>query len=283
MDVAELERKDRKCLIINDKIDEFMKTLEEVKAHLVKVGYNREDMPRIEGFLFGKGLYEGDEFEIEYIDGCHDFYDFKDWFNGEEKTKTPIDWSEFGFGDFIHVEGDLNVIVLGDIYDGKFVGTTGNIVHLFELTNESRPCDEHEIEIIENKLKENGVAFCSDVEEFVPLNKCKECELEKTNDYLKEKLNSDMKDLRKIAESMSKDHPLKDFAMTMTNQLEEIVGAAFKEKVVNSDYIDKLEVDAKEAIENIVANLHSGKLMGKESQSLIDALNVLVELGKMYE
>ena len=260
-----------------------MKTLEEVKAHLVEVGYNREDMPRIEGFLFGKGLYEGDEFEIEYISGDHDFYYFKNWFNGEEHTNTPIDWSEFGFGDFIHVEGDLNVIALGDIYDGKFVGTNGNIVHLFELTNESRPCDEHEIEVIANKLKVNGVAFCGEVEEFVPLNKCKECELEKTKDYLKEKLKYDMKDLRKIAESMSKDNPLKDFAMAMTKDLEKIVYATIERENANSACIDKLEVGAKEAIENIIANLHSGELSGKETKSVIDALNVLVELGKMYE
>lgn len=260
-----------------------MKTLEEVKAHLMKVGYNHEDITRIEGFLFGKGLCEGDAFEIEYIDGDHDFYDFKNWFNGNEHTKTPIDWSEFGFGDFIHVEGDLNVIALGDIYDGKFVGTTENIVHLFELTNESRPCDEHEIETIENKLKENGVTFCGDVEEFVPLNKCKEWELEKTKDYLKEKLHSDMKDLRKIAESMSKDNPLKDFAMAMTKDLEKIVYATTEKENTNSACIDKLEVDAKAAIENIIANLHSGELSDKETKSVLDALNVLVELGKMYE
>lgn len=260
-----------------------MKTLEEVKAHFKNVGYRHQDMPRIEGFLFGKGLYEGDEFEIEYIDGDHDFYDFKDWFNGEEQTKTPIDWSEFGFGDFIHVEGDLNVIVLGDIYDGKFVGTTGNIVHLFELTNESRPCDEREIESIENKLKENGVSFCCNRGEFIPFDKCKECEIEKTKDYLKKKLNADMKDLRKIAESMSKDNPLKDFAMAMTKDLEKIVYATIETDTTNSACIDKLEVDAKAAIENIIASLHSGELSDEETNSVIDALNVLVELGKMYE
>lgn len=260
-----------------------MKTLEEVKAHLVEVGYNHADMPRIEGFLFGKGLYEGDEFEIEYIDGDHDFYDFKDWFNGKEKTKTPIDWSEFGFGDFIHVEKDLDVIALGYIFDGKFVGTTGNIIHVFELTNESRPCDEHEIEIIENKLRENGITFCEGVEEFVPLDMCKECKLEKTNDDWNEKLNSNMKDLRKIAESMSNDNPLKDLAMAVTEELAKIVSETIENVNTNNACIDKLEVDAKEAIENIIANLHSGELSDKEKKSIIDALNVLVELGKMYE
>lgn len=260
-----------------------MKTLEEVKAHLVEVGYNREDMPRIEGFLFGKGLYEGDEFEIEYIDGYHDFYDFKDWFNGEENKKTPIDWSEFGFGDFIHVEKDLNVFVLGDIYDGKFIGTTGNIVHLFALTNESRPCYEHEIEIVENKLKENGVAYCCDEGEFIPFDKCEQCKLERSKDLLEGQLKANMKELRKAAEAMSKDNPLKDFAMSMTKQLEELMGAPIKEEKIDSACIDKLEVDAKGAIENIIANLHSGELSDKETKSVLDALNVLVELGKMYE
>ena len=283
MDIAEFERKDRKCLIINDKIDEFMKTLEEVKAHLLEVGYNSADMPRIEGFLFGKGLYEGDEFEIEYIAGDHDFYDFKNWFNGEEQTKTPIDWNDLGFGDFIHVEGDLNVIALGDICDGKFVGTTGDIVHLFELTNESRPCDEHEIEIIENKLKVNGVTFCGDLEEFVPLNECKECELEKTKDYLKEKLNSDMKDLRKIAESMSKDNPLKDFAMAMTKDLEKIIHATISNEKVHDENLDKLEINAKNAVENIVSSVYANELDPHEKELVLGTLEALVALGNEYE
>ena len=260
-----------------------MKTLEEVKAHLVEVGYNRSDMPRIEGFLFGKGLYEGDEFEIEYISGNHDFYYFKDWFNGEEKTKTPIDWSELGYGDFIHVEEGLNVIALGDIYKGKFVGTSNNGTYVYELTSESRPCDELEIEEVENSLKEKGISYCYDNVDFIPFCKCKECENEKSNDYLKEKLNYDMKDLRKIAESMSKDNPLKDFAMAMTKDLEKIVYATIENENTNSACIDKLEVDAKAAIENIIANLHSGELSDEETNSVIDALNVLVELGKMYE
>ena len=86
-----------------------MKTLEEVKAHLAKEGYNPEDMPRIEGFLFGSGLFEGDEFEIEYMSGTNSFFDFKDWFNGKDEKKSEIDWSEFGFGDFIHVQKGIDV------------------------------------------------------------------------------------------------------------------------------------------------------------------------------
>ena len=110
----------------------------------------------------------GDEFEIEYISGNHDFYYFKDWFNGEEKTKTPIDWSELGYGDFIHVEEGLNVIALGDIYKGKFVGTSNNGTYVYELTSESRPCDELEIEEVENSLKEKGISYCYDNVDFIP-------------------------------------------------------------------------------------------------------------------
>lgn len=260
-----------------------MKTLEEVKAHLAKVGYRHNEIPIIEGFLFGKGLYEGDEFENEYIDGERNFYDFKDWFNGEEQTKTPIDWSEFGFGDYIHVEGDLNVIALGDIHDGKFVGTTGKIVHLFELTNESRPCDEQEIESIDSKLKENGIYFCCIRDEFSPSDKYEECELEKKNDYLKEKLNSDIKELRELVESMSKDSPFKDFAMSITKDLEKIAERFTKSKEKDSADIDKLEVDSKDAIENIVAAIHANELDPHEKELVLGTLEALVVLGNEYE
>lgn len=207
-----------------------MKTLEEVKAHLVEVGYNRADMPRIEGFLFGKGLFEGDEFEIEFMCGERDFYDFKDWFNGEEQEKKPIDWSEFGFGDFIHVEDDLNVFVLSDIYDNTFVGVNGNSIYVFNLTEESRPCDEREIEEVENNLKKAGFSYCYDNGDFIPLDKCKECENGKT-----------------------------------------------------CDCIDKLEVDAKDAVENIVAAIHANELDPHEKELVLGALEALVVLGNEYE
>lgn len=259
-----------------------MKTLAEVKAHFKNVGYRHQDMPRIEGFLFGKGLFEGDEFEIEFMCGERDFYDFKDWFNGEEQEKEPIDWSEFGYGDFIHVEDDLNVFVLSDIYDNTFVGVNGNSIYVFSLTEESRPCDEQEIEEVENNLKKAGFSYCYDNGDFIPFDKCKACENEKSNDCLENKLKLDMVELRKIAESMSKDNPLKDFAMTMTRDLEKIVSTTL-EKGKTCDCVDKLEVDAKDAIENIVAAIHANELDPQEKELVIGALEALVILGHEYE
>lgn len=207
-----------------------MKTLEEVKAHFKNVGYRHQDMPRIEGFLFGKGLFEGDEFEIEFMCGERDFYDFKDWFNGEKQTETPTDWSEFGFGDFIHVEEGLNVIALGDICEGKFVGTTKNGTYVYTLTSESRPCDEKEIEEVEEKLHEHGIVYCYATDVFVPLDKSEECENGKTYDC-----------------------------------------------------VDKLEVDAKDAVENIVAAIHANELDPHEKELVLGTLEALVILGHEYE
>ena len=51
----------------------------------------------------------------------------------------------------------------------------------------------------------------------------------------------------------------------------------------DSAIIDELEIDAKEAIENIIANIHAGTMDEKEKGNVISALKGLVELGKMYE
>ena len=104
-----------------------MKTLDEVKAHLAKVGYRSNEIPVIEGFLFGKGLYEGEEFEVEFIFGDNNFFDFKDWFDSEVKKTSEIDWSEFGFGDFIHVQDGLDVVLLGGIHGGVLLASMGNM------------------------------------------------------------------------------------------------------------------------------------------------------------
>ena len=80
-----------------------MKTLEEVKAHVDKVGYNQLAIQKIEGFLLGNGLL-GEEFEMEYMIGERTFDDFRNWFNSVEAKKQEIDWNEFGLGDFIHIQ-----------------------------------------------------------------------------------------------------------------------------------------------------------------------------------
>ena len=264
-----------------------MKTLEEVKAHLSKVGYRSNEIPVIEGFLFGKGLYEGDEFEMEFIFGDNNFFDFKDWFDGEEeKNKPEIDWSEFGFGDFIHVQKGIDVVLLGGIHGRFFACFNGGQATTLVLTDESRPCNEEEIEKVVKRFNANGLNFCFVDNEFKPYimcNYCAGCKEEIENNKEIDELNKSYKELCAITDSMSEDSPFKGFANSIVEMLGKMVDDANKSVKDDSALIDELEIDAKEAIENIIANLHEGNMNEKEKESVVDALKVLVELGKMYE
>ena len=112
-----------------------MKTLEEVKAHVHGVGYNQLAIQKIEGFLLGNGLL-GEEFEMEYMIGERTFDDFRAWFNSEKKEecKQEIDWNEFGFGDFVHVQDGIDVILLGRVRGAGMIVTDGRRVMTLGLT-----------------------------------------------------------------------------------------------------------------------------------------------------
>lgn len=263
-----------------------MKTLEEVKAHLAKNGYNPEDMPRIEGFLFGSGLFEGDEFEIEYMGGTNSFFDFKDWFNGKDEQKSEIDWSEFGFGDFIHVQEGVDVVLLGGINGCVFVGYNGEQVVDLVLTNESRPCNEDEINMMIRRMNAHGLDFCFVDNEFKPCPICysyTECKKDTEVSKEIEELKNSYKELCEIADSMSEDNPFKCVAKTIVETIGKMVDEVKEEGGNDSELIDELEIDAKEAIENIIANIHACTMDEKERENVVSALNGLVELGKMYE
>lgn len=265
-----------------------MKTLEEVKAHLSNVGYKSNEIPVIEGFLFGKGLYEGDEFEMEFIFGDNSFFDFKDWFNGKDEKKSEIDWSEFGFGDFIHVQKGIDVVLLGGIHDEKIVCVTDICeVKSFLVTDETRPCNEEEIESIVAKMNRNGIDFCFVNNEFIPKNvycgDCDKCELVENESQSIDELIKNYDELCAIAESMSEDNPFKSVAKTIVESLGKMVDEVKEAGKDDSELIDELEIDAKEAIENIIANIHAGTMDEKERENVISALKGLVELGNMYE
>ena len=262
-----------------------MKTLEEVKAHLLEVGYRNDEIPIIEGFLFGKGLYEGEEFEIEYIDGDHDFYDFKDWFEGKEQPKSKVDWNDFSIGDFIHVEKDMDVLLLSDIYNGKFVGTTGNIIHQFNITEESRPCDEDEMRKVIAKLQNNGIDFRFGTDELVPCGfkgKFETCKLKEDVKELREELKKNYDEFCELVNTIDDKNPLKSFSLELKSMLDAAINNTLKEDEEEVD-IDKLEIESKQAIENIIANLISGEMDELEREKIIDALKVLIELGETYE
>lgn len=265
-----------------------MKTLEEVKAHLNSVGYKNEEIPIIEGFLFGKGLYEGDEFEMEFIFGDNNFFDFKDWFDGEEeKNKPEIDWSEFGFGDFIHVQEGIDVVLIGGIHNENIVCINDRCeVKCLLVTNETRPCNEEEIESLVKKFNERDISFCFVNNEFISKKTCEECvgcNVKEQLDYDFNELNKSYEDLCKVAESMSEDNPFKCVAKTIVESLGKMVDEVKEAGGNDSELIDELEIDAKEAIENIIANIHAGTMDEKERENVISALKGLVELGKMYE
>lgn len=263
-----------------------MKTLEEVKAHFGNVGYKSNEIPIIEGFLFGKGLYEGDEFEMEFIFGDNNFFDFKDWFNGEEKKKSEIDLSEFGFGDFIHVQEGIDVVLLGGIYGCYFACFNGEQATTLVLTDESRPCNEDEIEKVVRRLNANGFNFCFVDNEFKPYTMCDcctGCKEETENSKEIDELNKSYKELCEIADSMSEDNPFKSVAKTIVESLGKMVDEVKEVGKDDSELIDELEIDSKEAIENIIANIHAGSMDEKEKGNVISALKGLVELGNMYE
>lgn len=264
-----------------------MKTLDEVKAHLSNVGYKSNEIPVIEGFLFGKGLYEGDEFEMEFIFGDNSFFDFKDWFNEKDEKKSEIDWSEFGFGDFIHVQEGIDVVLLGGIHDKKIVCVTDICeVNSFIVTDETRPCNEEEIEKVVRRLNYNGFNFCfvdNEFKTFTMCDCCVGCKEETVNSQEIDELNKSYKELCEIAESMSDDNPFKGVAKLIVESIGKMVDEVKEAEKDDSELIDELEIDAKEAIENIIANIHAGTMDEKERENVVSALNGLVELGNMYE
>lgn len=263
-----------------------MKTLDEVKAHVDKVGYNQLAIQKIEGFLLGNGLL-GEEFEMEYMIGERTFDDFRTWFNGEEHQETPIDWSEFGFGDFIHVQEGIDVVLLGGIYDGKVVCFNGKNIFRLVLIDQSRPCNEQEIESLVSTMNRNGIDYCFVKNEFVYKSvcccDCSECNFTEKENQPIEELKKNYDEMCDLAESISDDSPFKDFAKSVVESLGKIVEDVKEAEKNDSASIDMLEIDAKEAIENIIANIHAGTMDEKEKENVVSALKGLVELGNMYE
>lgn len=202
-----------------------MRTEKEVNDYLRGFALKSNDVDFILGFLCAKEIKPCEFYSTK---SGISFKEFVEWFNNDSDSKFSDD--EFSKGDFIHVEDEMDVLVLSELQDGKFVGTNGTIIHQYELTKGSRPCFEEEILNVEKKLEENGILFCYECDELEPL-------IEEIDDNDKE----------------------------------------------TSDDIDELEVQCKDAIENIMANIHEGKLSTIELKSIIEAMNALVVLGSLYE
>ena len=228
-----------------------MKTIKEINEHLSKNGYTSRSANRIFDFLSDK-IENKEDFEIEFMFGENEFEDFKEWYEKESDSMPAFTDDDFVKGDFIHLNDGLDVLMLSYLFNGEFVCTDGWSLLKLTLTNEARTCTKEEIAKVEERLHLNGIKFCYDCDELEPLQEPKN-----DKDVKSEKLN--------------------DLDDDYLNGIFSIISDLFVK-----DY-DKIEIEAKEAIENIIANLHDNKMSPSERASLNDALNVLVQLGKMYE
>lgn len=92
-----------------------MRTLEEVKKHLEKTVYGRNEQENILGFLVGKGILNFDDFELDFAGNEEkDFKDFIEWFNKEDLKANAYqngEWKEVNFDEMIESLNDFKPII----------------------------------------------------------------------------------------------------------------------------------------------------------------------------
>lgn len=71
-----------------------MKTIQQIKSHLLTVGYNRDARHRILGFLLGNGTVKKGEVvrftECKAGEKINDFNHFYAWFNSPERPEVDL-------------------------------------------------------------------------------------------------------------------------------------------------------------------------------------------------
>lgn len=92
-----------------------MRTLEEVKKHLEKTVYGRNEQENILGFLVGKGILNFDDFELDFAGNEEkDFKDFIEWFNKEDLKFNAYqngEWKEVNFDEMIESLNDFKPVI----------------------------------------------------------------------------------------------------------------------------------------------------------------------------
>lgn len=222
-----------------------MKNLEEVKEHLHVVGYNQLAIQKIEGFLMGYGMLN-EEYDIEYLIGSRSFDDFYDWFNSD--SQREISDEEFGYGDFLHLQSGIDVLVFSDVVNGSFVGLDGEKVARYRLTEQTRYCTEEEAENVNKKLDCAGLTYCDECGELLPVSRIE-----------------------------IKNH---DGARMFCESLGKLVDI-FSD--INNDLLDSIERDCYKAVKNIVSNMRHREMRAEEYAMLTESLSALIQLGKFYE
>ena len=67
-----------------------MRTKEEVKKHLIKTAYQKNDVQRILGFLVGAGVKGFDEQLLVTYGGDGTWEDFYEWWNNEDECEGCV-------------------------------------------------------------------------------------------------------------------------------------------------------------------------------------------------
>jgi hypothetical protein len=132
------------------------KNYKEIKEHLYLTGYSNEAIGKICGWLIGRGFKSADK-AICYKKGSHTFEDFLNWYNGKNNNLPLIEK-----GDFVHIEDNVDVLCLTEQEGNFFIGTNGILLQRYELKDDSRFCSDEEVEVLEARLKKNGVRYCQD-------------------------------------------------------------------------------------------------------------------------
>ena len=92
-----------------------MRTLEEVKKHLEKTVYGRNEQENILGFLVGKGILKFDDFELDFAGNEEkDFKDFIEWFNKEDLKVNAYqngEWKEVNSDEMIESLNDFKPVI----------------------------------------------------------------------------------------------------------------------------------------------------------------------------
>lgn len=248
-----------------------MKTLEEIKNYLIKRGSNDESIDMIVAFLTGKGMYDYENDEVEYTSSNKTFKDFLEWFNGKNMD-CKFEDDDFEISDYVHVKENIDVVVVSEINDGKFVGWDGNTLRVYDLCYESRPCNDDECSKLAKACNESGIVFNDMFETLVDSN-----EIEKEKEKLRDALDELDSELEKVKDIPLLGGVLNKVAKRLTKDAREFLEEDDNEK------LDELRTSSHKAIDIIVDHIKKGNVDSYERALLDDAFNTLVELGDMYE
>ena len=132
-----------------------MKTLEEIKKHLLIFGYTKNDKYRICGWLVAKGIKDTNE-TLVFREGTRNMEDFIRWFENGNADNKPFTCKR---GDFVSVQRGIYGIALADSKDGLVLLLDGNCILIYCINEDTRLCTDEEKERIIESLKCQGITY----------------------------------------------------------------------------------------------------------------------------